>query len=391
MITPLVPDSGTPHSRKLRILFTFRAPVGGLFRHVYDLTKGLVAAGHEVGFICDSMTGGERGNRLLAELSPSLALGIHRVPMHRNPHPSDLQALALVRQLVKTLKPDVLHGQGAKGGFYARLAGVLTPNSGPIRCYTPHGGSLNFYPGSLAHRGFMLIERVLERGTDLFLFESQFVLDRYTEFVCLSKKPTKIVLNGLYAHEFEPVIPLETAADFLYMGEFREAKGIDTLVEAMSILTQEGIRPSIMMVGSGPSEERVHALTHERGISDLFTWRGVTPAAEAFRLGRIMVIPSRFESLPYIVLEAVAGRLPMISTDVGGIPEIVSHDYRYLIKPNDPVMLAHAMRDCLARPSADLRQEALALSDQLRSKFTVELMVETIISGYHQAITERRA
>lgn len=376
--------------RKLRILFTFRAPVGGLFRHVYDLSKGLIARGHEVGFICDSTTGGERGNRLLAELEPLLTLGIHRVPMHRNPHPTDIRALALVRKLTRELKPDVVHGQGAKGGLYARLGGLLSPNSGPIRCYTPHGGSLNYYPGSLSHRGFMMIERVLEISTDLFLFESNFVLDRFNEFVCVSSHPTRIALNGLYPHEYEPVVPVENSTDFLYVGEFREAKGIDTLVEAMSLLAQDGLRPTITMVGSGPSEAKVRALIEQRGIDNLFTWRGVTPAAEAFRLGKIMVVPSRFESLPYIVLEAVAGRLPMISTDVGGIPEIVSRDYKYLIRPNSSLALADAMQDCLSRPFEDLKAEAAALSHNLRSSFTVELMVETILASYRDAITIRR-
>lgn len=376
--------------RPLRILFTFRAPVGGLFRHVYDLSKALAERGHAVGFVCDSTTGGERGNRLLEELRPLLTLGIHRVPMHRNPHPTDLVALNLVRKLVRELKPDVVHGQGAKGGVYARLAGVFTPNSGPIRCYTPHGGSLNYYPGSLSHRLFMKIERVLEIGTDLFVFESQFVLDRYNEYVCYSQRPTIIALNGLYPHEFEPVSPRENASDFLYVGEFREAKGIDTLVEAMSILARKGMRPTITMVGSGPSEGPVRALIAQRGIGNQFNWRGVTPAAEAFRLGRIMLVPSRFESLPYIVLEAVAGRLPLISTHVGGIPEIVSRDYRYLIEPNKPKVLADAMADVLARPFAEVQAEAGALSDELRSRFTVDHMVDTILNGYRLALTQRR-
>lgn len=377
--------------RPLRVLFTFRAPVGGLFRHVQDLTKALIARGHQVGYVCDSMTGGERGNRLLKELEPSLALGVHRVPMHRRPHPSDWQALRLVSRLVDELKPDVVHGQGAKGGLYARLAGVLTPNSGPIRCYTPHGGSLNFYPGSFFHKVFMKIELLLERGTDLFAFESRFVEDRFHEFVTVSKRPTIIALNGLYEYEFTPVVPQPDATDFLYVGEFREAKGIDVFVEAVSRLAREGLRITTTMVGSGPSEERIHAMITERGIDDLFRWRGVTPAAEAFRLGRIMVVPSRFESLPYIVLEAVAGRLPLITTDVGGIPEIVPRTHQYLIKPNDAGVLADAMRHAAGRSLDDLSAEAALLSDLLRERFTVDVMAETIIAGYRRALSERRA
>jgi glycosyltransferase involved in cell wall biosynthesis len=376
--------------RPLRILFTFRAPVGGLFRHVYDLVKGLVARGHQVGIVCDSMTGGERGNALLAELEPQLALGLHRLPMHRNPNPGDVAVLRLISRLIRELKPDVVHGQGAKGGLYARLHGVLTPHSGPVRCYTPHGGSLNYYPGSFLHRVYMQMEKLLERGTDLFLFESRFIQDRYHEFVTISQRPTVIALNGLYPHEFDAVQPNPDGRDFLYVGEFREAKGIDTLVEAMVLLSERGIRPSVQMVGSGPSEERIRALIDKAGLTQSFAWRGVTPAAQAFKLGRIMVVPSRFESLPYIVLEAVAGALPLISTNVGGIPEILAADYRYLIPPNNPKALADAMADALARPQAELAREAGRLSDHVNERFRVDLMVDTIVTSYRRAISVRR-
>lgn len=379
-----------PDARPLRILYVFRAPVGGLFRHVYDVIRALAQRGHQIGLLCDSNTGGERGERLLEELRPLMTLGIHRLPMHRTPHPTDLAALVKVRDLMKTLDVDVVHGHGAKGGLYARAAGILTPNSGPIRCYTPHGGSLNFYPGSFAHKGFMVIERLLEFGTDLFLFESRFIADRYYEYVCVSKRPTRIALNGLYEHEFAAVVPDEDATDFLYVGEFREAKGIDTLVEALFSLANRGMHPTITLVGSGPSEARIRALIAERGIDRQFRWRGVTPAAVAFKLGRVMVVPSRFESLPYIVLEAVAGQLPLITTGVGGIPEIVTPDYPYLLPPNDPDRLAVMMLDAWHRPFAEMKADAARLSNEIKARFTVPLMVETILTGYRDVIATRR-
>lgn len=373
----------------LRILYVFRAPVGGLFRNVYDVCGALAERGHEIGILCDSQTGGARGEALLNELAPRLKLGIHRLPMHRNPHWTDLPALRKVRALIAEHDVQVVHGHGAKGGLYARAAGVFSPHRGPIRCYTPHGGSLNFYPGSIAHRAFMLIERILERGTDLFLFESRFIESRYHEFVCQPSRLARIALNGLHAREFDGVIPNDDASDFLYVGEFREAKGIDTLVEALFLLANEGIHPTITLVGSGPSEEKIRGLIAERGISEQFRWRGVTPASEAFRLGRTMIVPSRFESLPYIVLEAVAGHLPLITTDVGGIPEIVSRNYRYILPPNDPRRLAAAMSDVLARPFPLLKAEAAGLSDAIRSQFAVPTMIDTILAGYRAALSAR--
>ncbi|WP_284178816.1 glycosyltransferase [Rhabdaerophilum sp. SD176] len=372
--------------RPLRILYVFRAPVGGLFRNVFDVIRALAARGHSIGLLCDSQTGGERGERLLGQLAPLLPLGIHRIPMHRNPHWTDIPALMKIRALVRDHDVDVVHGHGAKGGLYARFPSFRRRGGRPIRCYTPHGGSLNYYPGSLAHKGFMLVEKLLESSTDLFLFESRFITDRYVEFVCQTKKPVVIALNGLHQHEFEPVVPREDATDFLYVGEFREAKGIDTLVEALFLLAADSIFPTITMVGSGPSEARIRQMIAERGLEGSFRWQGVTPASEAFRLGRIMVVPSRFESLPYIVLEAVAGQLPLISTHVGGIPEVLPRDYPLLIPPNDPARLAEAMRKAVETPFDTLRETAARLSADVQTRFTVPLMVSTVEGSYRRVL-----
>ena len=80
-----------------RILHVFRAPLGGLFRHVLDVARAQAERGHDVGVFCDSNTGGERADQVLAELSPLLTLGVTRVPMLRNPSPTDMATITLSR------------------------------------------------------------------------------------------------------------------------------------------------------------------------------------------------------------------------------------------------------------------------------------------------------
>ena len=123
----------------------------------------------------DHETGGERADNVLRELSTSLALGLKRLPMRRNPAPDDLYNLYAITRRTHKLAPDVIHGHGSKGGLYARLPGIFNPRSGIIRAYTPHGGSFNFRPGSAIHRVYMKAEAFLERATDLYLFESAFI------------------------------------------------------------------------------------------------------------------------------------------------------------------------------------------------------------------------
>ena len=126
--------------RPLRILHAVRAPVGGIFRHILDLANGQADRGHEVGIIADSLTGGERASQALTEIAPRLKLGVHRIAIHREPWPTDALVWARFMRMIQRLRPDVLHGHGAKAGAFVRMR---RRSDDTIRIYTPHGGSLH--------------------------------------------------------------------------------------------------------------------------------------------------------------------------------------------------------------------------------------------------------
>src|SRR5262245_37439236 len=146
----------------LNILHVLRAPVGGLFRHVIDLAEGQIARGHRLGMIADSTTGGIHAEAKLAEIEPHLALGLTRVPMSRHAGPNDIRAIAHVAQRAVSTSAHVVHGHGAKGGAYARLAS----SGGALRVYTPHGGSLHYRWRSPSGFCYLAAERALMRRTD---------------------------------------------------------------------------------------------------------------------------------------------------------------------------------------------------------------------------------
>jgi glycosyltransferase involved in cell wall biosynthesis len=376
----------------LRILHVFRAPVGGLFRHVVDLATEQAARGHRVGIICDSTTGGETAERALERLRPILSLGVIRRPMRRDPHPSDLAALADVSQAVRSLRPDVVHGHGSKGGFYARLPGLWSFRRGPVRAYTPHGGSLNQRPGSFSHRLYMKAERLLDAATDVFLFESAYIGARHDALVGRRRGLVRIVANGLGAGEFEPVAPAPDAADFIYIGELRQAKGVDTMLDALALVRDRtGHAPTAAVVGSGPDRDALIAHSARLGLSDRVAFKGILPARQAFRLGRIMVVPSRTESMPYVVLEAAAARVPLIATKVGGVPEIFGPYADRLGPPDDPGDLAARMMGMMARPKAARDRDAAELANFVGENFSISVMVDAVLDGYRNAGAMRRA
>ena len=161
---------------RLRIIHCLRTPVGGVFRHVRDLIDAQSAAGHAVGLVCDDDTGGLHETALLKDLGGRLELGLHRIPMARSIGPRDFAAAGRMTGLVRPLRPDVIHGHGAKGGTYARLVGTALRISGRKvgRFYSPHGGSLHFPKTSLEGRVYFTVERLFERMTDGLGFVSRF-------------------------------------------------------------------------------------------------------------------------------------------------------------------------------------------------------------------------
>jgi glycosyltransferase involved in cell wall biosynthesis len=376
--------------RPLRIVHVLRAPLGGLFRHVLDVTREQIARGHKVGIIADALTGGSQADRILAEIAPQLALGLLRIKIRRLPHPSDIFALLQIHAHLRALRPDVIHGHGSKGGTFARLPGLLPFQGGVIRAYTPHGGSFNYKPGSVSNRAYMFAERLLERGTDLFLFESAYIARRFREDVGATTKFTRIVLNGISEAELVPVRPNENAADFVYVGEWRSAKGIDTLIDALALVNKRhGIVASLVLVGSGPDEAILYDRASARRVREQIRFVPPMRAREAFTLGRAMVVPSRAESLPYVVLEAAGARIPMVATNVGGIPEIFGPCRDRLIQPNDPEALADALFRIASAPRDELRAQADRLAAFVATRFSLPGMADGVIAAYREALARK--
>jgi len=367
-------------SSTLRILHCLRAPVGGLFRHVHDLALGQAQLGAEVGIICDSRSEGDPV--ALGRLADNCVLGLTRIPMSRHVGFGDWRTTGKITRLAAKLGADVLHGHGAKGGAYARLAGRRLKRKGmkAKAIYTPHGGSLHYSPSRPMGRLYIMAERKLLPMTDGLLFESRFAANRYVEFIGEPRCPGRIVLNGLYRHEFYEPMLADDAVDFVFIGELRYLKGVDILLEALA--AHQAVFPGrALIVGSGPDEKSLKRLSRRLGLNGRVSFAGAQSARSAFARARCVVVPSRAESLPYIVLEAAAAQMPMIATDVGGIPEIVAGVDMPLIPPGDIGALAGQLRAFLAGPKPFL-DRAAALQKIVAERFTVENMTHEIIDFY---------
>lgn len=368
----------------LRILHAVRAPVGGIFRHIMDLAEGQIERGHHVGIIADSLTGGERADAALRDIAPRLKLGVHRIAIHREPAPTDVVALSRFAVLKRRLAPDVLHGHGAKAGVFVR---ALPRRPGTIRIYTPHGGSLHYPPSTLKGALYGRLERALMNRTDLFLFESQFARDTYQRVIGTPEGLVRCVFNGVTAGEFDPVPAADDQTDICYVGEFRHIKGADILVDAVARLHAEGKPLTLTLGGDGEETAHLKAQVEQLGLTRSVRFIGHVKARYGFSQGRLLVVPSRGDSMPYVVIEAAAAGIPMIAAKVGGIPEIFGPHTDALFASSDAAALARAI-DAARNDPEGTATRAKVLRDRVFQHFSQKAMVDGVLAGYREAFTK---
>jgi glycosyltransferase involved in cell wall biosynthesis len=369
----------------LRILHAVRAPVGGIFRHILDLANGQADRGHHVGIIADSLTGGERAEAALAGIAPRLKLGVHRLAIRREPLPTDVLVWARFKQLIRRLKPDVLHGHGAKAGAYIRLK---TRSEKTIRVYTPHGGSLHYPLNTLKGALYSRLERALMNSTDLFLFESEFARNTYQRTIGTPTGLVRCVFNGVTADEFDPIVTADDATDVVYVGEFRHIKGADLLIDAVARLRGDGKPITLTLAGDGEEVETLKKQVQRLGLDKAVRFIGHVKARYGFSKGKLLVVPSRGDSMPYVVIEAAAAAIPMVAAKVGGIPEIFGSHTDGLFAPNNVGAMADAIETALKDPAGALAR-AESLRERIFLHFSQKAMVEGVFEGYRDAFADR--
>jgi glycosyltransferase involved in cell wall biosynthesis len=373
--------------KPLRILHCFRSPVGGIFRHVRDLAEQHHRAGHKVGILCDSTTGGAHEDALFDTIMPYLELGLTRTPIRRAVGPADIITFLRCVSEIKSLQPDIIHGHGAKGGALARLIGSRLRVSGSrvARLYTPHGGSLHYSRSSPNGRFYFTLERLFERFTDGLVFVSDYEQRVYAEKIGVPRKQTFLIYNGLVDAEFAPVTPGDGAADFVYIGMMRNLKGPDLFIDAFIETERLLGRPlSAVMIGDGDDKPEYERKIMQCGLPERVTFYPAMAVREAFTFGSTMIVPSRAESMPYIVLEALAAGVPLIASRVGGIPEILGDGSKALVPPGNADALAAAMINAITNPEA--LRSALPSPDELKTRFSASTMANQMIDAYRTCL-----
>lgn len=162
-------------------------------------------------------------------------------------------------------------------------------------------------------------------------------------------------------------------------------KGIPVLLQALSELRSKRRDWHLDIVGDGPARQDYEQMAVRLGIGDKVTFHGLQPKVEVARFMReadLFVLPSLWENLPCVLVEAMASGLPIVSTTAGGIPEIVDEESAILVPPGDAVALARALDQMLSSLNSYDRQ---AIARKAR-RFSPEVVGAAIDAVYREVL-----
>lgn len=336
--------------RPVHVLQVAGDPVGGVRRHVHSLLSGLDAREFRISYVysrsaCDRAFRADR-ERLAPRLAAELALDIRK-----KPHPSDLGNLLRIVRLIRHEQVDVVHGHGAKGGLYARLAGRLC---GIPAVYTPHGGAAHDMFGALESTLYRWVESALVSSTAHYLFESAYTAEamqrRTGPLARWSINP-----NGIEPAPLAEPAPLPSAPAGLQVGVFamlREQKGQRVAIEALRLLMARGQPAVLHLFGDGPDRAALAAQAVAAGLAERVVFHGdVSPVEPWMRALDVVMVPSFFESFSYVAVEAMQQQRLVVAAATGGLREVLGEGAGLLVPPGDAAAMAAALARVAAAPA----------------------------------------
>jgi glycosyltransferase involved in cell wall biosynthesis len=167
-------------------------------------------------------------------------------------------------------------------------------------------------------------------------------------------------------------------------------KGYPTLLKALTLLGRRRSDWRLDVIGEGPERLEYQRRTEAAGLPGPVVFHGAKPKREISEMMRgsdLFVLPSRFDNLPCVVVEALASGLPVVSTTVGGIPEMVYDDAGILVPPDDPSALADALDSVLSNLNSYDRD---AIAGAARGRYSLEA-VGAQLQGIYDSVRSASA
>lgn len=381
-------------SPKKRVLFVItQSEFGGAQRFFYDLLANLDQDKYEI-----LLASGRDGT---VDLFETKGLATYKLNfLHRNIRPfADLKALWELRKLIREFQPDTLFLNSSKAGFIGSFVSkFLIRNSKFKILYRIGGWSFNDPRSKLEKLVWRFLERLSARWKDVIILNNKHDFDQAIKLNIKPREKLVLIYNGLDVYKME-FLPREEAQLQLFrkvspqsgkifqtktfigtVANFYPPKGLEYLINTAEHFKNKD-EVVFLILGEGPEREKLEKSIKEKGLDKKVFLLGQLPDAHRFMSAfDIFVLPSVKEGFPWVVIEAMAAKLPVVATRVGAIPEIIEDDKNgMLVEPGNPEQIASRINDLLA--SDHLRQElGIQAHQTVLFKFPLEKMVRDIES-----------
>jgi len=402
-----------------------RLNVGGPARHVTWLTRELAPPEFESTLIAGTVPPGEDDMAYFAAdngIEPIL------IPeLSRELSPKDVVSLLKIYRELKHIQPDIVHTHTAKAGTIGRIAAMmyrwltwqaLIGRPRPLKTvHTFHGHVFHSYYGALKTRIFLLIEQILAKtATDKIIVISHQQFDEiWHTFRIGSRRQFEIIPLGLDLEPYSIDDPLANSLRSVlgiddetlivgFTGRLTEIKNIPMLLAAISEITgrEDGDIPKMKFVIVGDGSLRDDLIHHadELQISEFVTFlghRGDIP--EIVKQFDIFVLTSKNEGTPLSMIEAMAAGIPVVSTCVGGVADLIgpatldNDGFRVCqrgiaVDTFEPDDLANALIHLANSPQLSENLSSAARTF-VNSNYSIDRLVENIRSLYRDLVDER--
>lgn len=384
------------NERRPRVLMVMEATIGGTKRHLHEVSVGLHARGWRVEVACPRVRAEAHGDTSFWDDLEAAGVPLHAVPMERRiASRVNIEAIGALARVIREASPriDVVHAHSAIGGAVARLAVLAAAPLGrrPAVVYTPHGFA--FLDGSPARRrAFLVVERVLGLATDCLIGVSPTEAEVAWRLRVVPRERVVAIPNGI-----DPAsMP---SPDDGVRARAEEGWGDGPVVITVARMTPQKDPPTWLRVAArvaaarpdvrfvwiwgGETSADVQAEAARLGIADRIAFPGYRRDARRLVAGAtVFLLTSRFEGLPYSLIEALAVGVPVVATDVTGTRDVVRHGVTGLLAPAGDVegLAAHVLT-MLADPT-HAATLASAGRDDVGHRFSIQAMVDATATVY---------
>jgi glycosyltransferase involved in cell wall biosynthesis len=357
----------------------------GMDRNIYKVELACAPGGRLIDLV--------RKNQMGVKTFKNLVQPLHPV--------KDILAVADLIYFLRKKRYHIVHTHNSKAGFVGRLAAKIT--GVPVVIHTVHGFAFHDQEPVWRQSLFRNLEKFASHMCDKMIFISQPLVDwALREKIILRRDKIAKVYSGIDLERFRPATEEEKNSvrekwnirhDDAVIGivsKLWEGKGHEILIRAFKEVKKDIKRARLIIVGEGPLDNMLHDLVDSLGLSDsvLFTGFQMDVAAIISSFD-VAVLPSYFEGMGRVLLEAMAMEKPVVASRVGGIPDLVKDNVNgLLITPGDVKGLADALKKLLNdKGLANImgRDGRKGISD----KFSADAMIRSISNIYIECLKRK--